>query len=98
MIIGKNFYITEIPKTGTTFLRNYFKQYKNVKITLHHDTLDQNYKINLSQKKYKIGTIRNPYMWYLSLWKWSCIKKKNSPIFSDLTSKRIKIKRLKIAL
>ena len=96
MIIGKNFYITEMPKTGTTFLRNYFKQYKNVKITLHHDTLDQNDKMNLSQKKYKIGTIRNPYLWYFSLWKWSCIKKKNSPIFSDLTSKRIKIKRFKI--
>tara|TARA_B100000575_G_C23123690_1_gene650658 strand:+ start:1103 stop:1918 length:816 start_codon:yes stop_codon:yes gene_type:complete len=96
MIIGKNFYITEMPKTGTTFLRNYFKQYKNVKITNHHDTLDQNHLFKLSKKKYKIGTIRNPYLWYFSLWKWSCKKKKLSPIFSDLTSKRIKIKRLKI--
>ena len=42
MIIGKNFYITEMPKTGTTFLRNYFKQYKDIKLSAQHDTIDEN--------------------------------------------------------
>ena len=30
MIIGKKFFITEMPKTGTTFLRNYFAQYQDI--------------------------------------------------------------------
>ena len=49
MIIGK-FFITEMPKTGTTFLRNYFKQHKKIKITSHHDTVDENIKQKLSKK------------------------------------------------
>tara|TARA_B110000008_G_scaffold273435_1_gene307684 strand:- start:102 stop:953 length:852 start_codon:yes stop_codon:yes gene_type:complete len=95
MIIGKNFFITEMPKTGTSFLRNYFKYYSNIKITTHHDTIEHYKEKKLLHKKYRIGTIRSPYTWYLSLWKWSCLKKKYSPLYSDLTSRRIKIRRLK---
>ena len=95
MIIGKNFFIKEVPKTGTSFLRNYFKNYKDVKITMHHDTIEHNKEKKLLDKKYRISTIRSPYTWYLSFWKWSCLKKKHSPLYSDLTSRRIKIKRLK---
>jgi len=95
MIIGKNFFINEMPKTGTSFLRNYFKNYKNVTITKHHDTIEHNEEKKLLNKKYRIGTIRSPYTWYLSFWKWSCLKKKHSPLYNDLTSRRIKIRRLK---
>ncbi len=95
MIIGKNFFINEMPKTGSTFVRNYFKQFDDVKLTIKHETISENKKINLLNKKHKIGIIRNPYEWYLSYWKWSCLNKKKSPIYSDLTSSRIKLKRLK---
>ena len=95
MIIGKNFFIIEIPKTGTSFLRNYFRKYKNVFITTHHDTIEHNPKFNLLKKKYRISIIRSPYLWYLSFWKWSCLKKNISPLYKDLTSQRLKIKRLK---
>ena len=95
MIIGKNFFITEIPKTGTTFLRNYFKKQKGVSLTTHHDTVEHNLSQNVLNKKYKIGIVRSPYNWYLSLWRWSCLKKKKSPVYSDLISKRLKIRRLK---
>ena len=50
MIIGKNFFIIEMPKTGTTFLRNYFKQYKNIKLSAHHDTVDENQTIKSGYK------------------------------------------------
>ena len=95
MIIGKNFFIIEIPKTGTSFLRNYFKKYKNIFITKHHDTVEHNPNLNLLKKKYRISIIRSPYYWYLSFWKWSCLKKNISPLYKDLTSQRLKIKRLK---
>jgi len=95
MIIGKNFFIIEIPKTGTSFLRNYFKNYKNVIITKHHDTVEHNLKYNLLKKRYRIGIIRSPYSWYSSFWKWSCLKKNISPLYKDLTSQRLKLKRLK---
>lgn len=95
MIIGKNFFINEMPKTGTSFLRNYFKNYKGIIITNHHDTIEHNKEKKLLDKKYRIGTIRSPYTWYLSFWKWSCLKKRHSPLYSDLTSRRIKISRLK---
>ena len=97
MIIGKNFFITEMPKTGTTFLRSYFKQYKEVELTNHHETLNQNKRYNLLKFRNKIGIIRNPYDWYLSMWKWSCKNKRGSPIYSDLTSVRLKLKRLRIS-
>ena len=33
--------------------------------------------IDLTTKKsLMVGTIRNPYLWYLSFWKWSCKEKK----------------------
>jgi len=95
MIIGKNFFIIEIPKTGTSFLRNYFRKYKDILLTTHHDTVEHNPKFNLLKKKYRIGIIRSPYSWYLSFWKWSCLKKNMSPLYKDLTSQRLKIKRLK---
>ena len=95
MIIGTNFFINEMPRTGTSFLRNYFKTYKNITITKHHDTIEHNNVKKLLNKRYKIGIIRSPYTWYLSIWKWSCLKKKQSPFYSDLTSRRIKIRRLK---
>ena len=95
MIIGKNFFIIEIPKTGTSFLRNYFKKYKNISLTTHHDTIEHNPKLNLLKKEYRISIIRSPYSWYLSFWKWSCLKKNMSPLYKDLTSQRLKIKRLK---
>ena len=94
MIIGKKFFISEMPKTGTTFLRNYFLQYKNIELTIHHETLNQNKRYNLLNLKNRIGIIRNPYDWYLSLWKWSCREKKGSLIYSDLVSIRLKLKRL----
>ena len=53
MIIGKNFFIIEVPKTGTSFLRNYFKRYKNISITTHHDTVEHNLKSNLLKKNLK---------------------------------------------
>tara|TARA_B100001057_G_scaffold487007_1_gene569066 strand:- start:144 stop:956 length:813 start_codon:yes stop_codon:yes gene_type:complete len=94
MIIGKNFFISEMPKTGTTFLRSYFAQYKNIELTIHHETLNQNKRYNLLNLKNRIGVIRNPYEWYLSLWKWSCKEKRGSLIYSDLVSIRLKLKRL----
>ena len=94
MIIGKNFFIAEMPKTGTTFLRNYFKQHKNIELTIHHETLNQNNRYDLLNFEDRIGLIRNPYEWYLSLWKWSCREKKGSVIFNDLVGIRIKLKRL----
>ena len=97
MIIGKNFFIIEVPKTGTSFLRSYFKRYKDISITTHHDTVEHNLKSNLFKKKFKVGVIRSPYSWYLSFWKWSCIKKNMSPLYKDLTSKRVKMKRLKFS-
>jgi len=97
MIIGKNFFITEMPKTGTTFLRSYFKQYKEVELTNHHETLNQNKRYSILKFRNRIGIVRNPYDWYLSMWKWSCKKKKGSPIYSDLTSIRLKFKRLRIS-
>tara|TARA_B100001027_G_scaffold199881_1_gene158877 strand:- start:2197 stop:3006 length:810 start_codon:yes stop_codon:yes gene_type:complete len=97
MIIGKNFFITEMPKTGTSFLRSYLEKYPGITLTKHHDFITDHNDIELIKKKYKISTIRSPYSWYYSMWKWSCLKQKESPLFSDLTSYRLKLKRLRIS-
>ena len=53
MIIGKKFFITEMPKTGTTFLRNYFAQYKNIELTIfpegRHEMLNETNKEEVYQ-------------------------------------------------
>ena len=99
MIIGENFFITEFEKTGTTFLRNYFRNYKNVKITAHHDFINyKNQNLELLKKRYRITTVRNPFSWYVSLWKWSCKNNRISPLYKNLTKSRIKISRLKFKL
>ena len=99
MIIGNNFFITEFEKTGTTFLRNYFRNYKNVKITAHHDFINyKNQNLELLKKRYRITTVRNPFSWYVSLWKWSCKNNRISPLYKNLTKSRIKISRLKFKL
>ena len=94
MIIGKKFFIVDMPKSGSSFLRNYFKQYKNIELTIHHETISHNKRTELLKIKRRIGLIRNPYSWYISLWNWSCKNKKGSPLYSDLTSRRLKFKRL----
>ena len=96
MIIGKNFFISEMPKTGTTFLRNFFSQYNDIELTIHHETLNENKRYYLLKFKNRIGTIRNPYEWYLSLWKWSCRERTGSLIYKDLISIRLKLRRLKL--
>jgi len=96
MIIGKKFFITEMPKTGTTFLRNYFAQHKDIELTIHHETINQNKRYDLLNFKNRIGVIRNPYEWYLSIWKSTCKEKKRSPIYGDLVSIRLKLRRLRL--
>ena len=96
MIIGKNFFIAEMPKAGSTFIRNYFKQYKDIELTIQHETINQNNRLELLEMDHRIGLIRNPYSWYLSIWRWSCFMKKKSPVYSDLISKRLKLKRLRL--
>ena len=76
MIIGKNFFIAEMPKAGSTFIRNYFKQYKDIELTIQHETINQNNRLELLEMDHRIGLIRNPYSWYLSIWRWSCFMKK----------------------
>ena len=83
-----------MPKAGSSFLRNYFKQYKNIELTIHHETISNNKRLELLKLKQRIGLIRNPYAWYISLWNWSCKNKKTSPLYSDLVSRRLKFKRL----
>ena len=94
MIIGKDFFITEFGKTGTSFLREYFEQYKDINLSPKHDFIVKE-NISLLSKKLRVTTMRNPFSWYVSLWKWSCKMQKKSPIYADLTSRRIKFKRLK---
>ena len=67
MIIGKNFFIAEMPKAGSTFIRNYFKQYKDIELTIQHETINQNNRLELLEMDHRIGLIRNPYSWYLSI-------------------------------
>ena len=75
--------------------RNYFAKYKDIELTIHHETINQNKRYNLLNFKSRIGVIRNPYEWYLSIWKSTCKEKRRSPIYADLASIRLKLRRLK---
>ena len=92
MFISDQICFVELGKTGCSYIRKVLDQnIKSGKLTSIHDQISNNL---LNSKKLKIGSIRNPLDWYISLWSFGCLMKKKDPLYSNLTSLRINPKRL----
>ena len=79
MVIGEKLVFFELQKTGGTHIRNIF-----IKVLKdnHHATYQHNTHDSVStelmgdfENKVKVGSIRNPWDWYVSYWSFCCMKK-----------------------
>ena len=93
MFISENLCFIEFGKTGCSFIREVLnRNVKSGQLTKIHDQITDDL---LHSKKLKVGSIRSPLDWYISLWSFGCLMKKKDPLFSNLTSFRLNPKRLK---
>jgi len=79
MLVGKKFIYFELQKTGCSYTRNVLSKLPTINSYVHgnHNTyvslpLES---MNTFDSKIKIGNIRNPWDWYVSLWAFGCMGK-----------------------
>jgi len=79
MLIGDKIIYFELQKTGCSHTRDILSSIPslNSKIIGKHNTYDSvdSCMLNSFEKKIKVGNIRNPWDWYVSLWAYGCMKK-----------------------
>ena len=93
MFISEKLCFVEFGKTGCSFVRKILNQnIKHGELTKIHDQITNDL---LDSKKIKVGSIRNPLDWYVSLWSFGCLMKKKDPLYSNLTALRLNQKRLR---
>ena len=79
MLIDKKLLYFELQKTGSTHTRKILKEFCGEEAVIFgkHNTYDSIPSAILGEfeKKIKIGNIRNPWDWYVSLWAFGCMGK-----------------------
>ena len=84
MYIGNKLIYLQLQKTGCTHIANLLSNVIPGKQVGKHNWLE-----NYNTDKYIIGSIRNPFEWYVSLWAYGCNKK--GSLFKKLTNKNYSI-------
>ena len=93
MFISSQICFVEFGKTGCSFIRKILNENIQLgELTKIHDQITNNL---INSEKLKVGSIRNPLDWYISLWSFGCLMKKKDPLYSNLTSLRLNPKRLR---
>ncbi len=93
MFISEQICFVEFGKTGCSFIREVFNEnIKSGRLTKIHDQITNDL---IYSERIKVGSIRNPLDWYISLWSFGCLMKKKDPLYSNLTTLRLNPKRLK---
>lgn len=69
MLISERFIYLELPKTACSHIRDLLKLLAGGSIDGKHNRLPANL---TRQNKYILGSIRNPWDWYVSLWAFGC--------------------------
>jgi len=91
MFLSKELCYVELEKTAVNYIREtYLKNIKNGVITGAHDFIDENI---ISDKPLFVGSIRNPYDWYISRWSYGCMREHNDSLFRNLIKKRLRFSR-----
>jgi len=86
MFIGEKLIYLQMQKTGCTYIANLLKDNIGGNIIGKHNWL-----IDYNVDKIIIGSIRNPWHWYVSLWAYGCMKK--GGLYNRLTNRRTPFKK-----
>lgn len=80
MFVSKDLVFMELHKTGSSHIRRTLKELLDGEIVGHHNRAPR--KLFAENRKF-IGSVRNPWDWYVSLWAYGCDKK--GAIFDNVT-------------
>lgn len=76
MFIGENYIYFELQKTASTQVRKILKRVSSLpfkKVGIHNAYFEvPKHELGDFETKIKIGSVRNPWDWYVSLWTWAC--------------------------
>jgi hypothetical protein len=85
MLISEEIIYLELPKTACSHIRNLLKHLVGGNFEGKHNRLPYQ---SLRQSKMVIGSIRNPWDWYVSIWAFGCDSK--GILYDRLTSRKLK--------
>lgn len=89
MLISNKFLYFQLHKTGSSFTKKVLVNLiKDIKVTKPHTRIDFKNKEDLLhgfENKMKVGNVRNPWDWYVSLWAYGCLKK--GGLYKKMTTK-----------
>jgi hypothetical protein len=83
MLICDKLIFIELQKTGSTHIKQLLRETVGGKNDGKHNTPDERL---LNSGKAFIGSVRNPWLWYLSLWSYGCQQK--GELFQRLTQEK----------
>lgn len=81
MFVAKDIVFMELHKTGSSHIRRILKELLQGDLIGHHNQANADFFV--PGRKF-IGSIRNPWEWYLSLWSYGCENK--GAVFYNVTS------------
>ena len=93
MFISKKICFVELEKTGISSINKFLKDHiKDGETTQPHDYVTEDL---MKKKLFFIGSIRNPYDWYISRWSYGCKMKNEDSMYKNLVNKRLSYSRIK---
>ena len=93
MFISKKICFLELEKTGISAINKFFKDHiKDGEATQPHDYVTEDL---MKKELLFIGSIRNPYDWYISRWSYGCMMKNEDSLYKNLVNKRLSYSRIK---
>ena len=89
MLVSEDILYLELPKTACSHIRNLLRHFIGGKFDGKHnrpspELLDQVFR----HEKMVVGSVRNPWDWYISIWAYGCDSK--GVLFDRLTSRKLK--------
>jgi hypothetical protein len=89
MFISRNLVYLELQKTGSTHIRRILKDLIGGRIIGKHNQIESKQFIS---GRSILGSIRDPWEWYISLWAFGCDKK--GALYKNLTRQRLNVRGL----
>lgn len=87
MFVSDKVVFIELHKTGCTHIRNLLEELVGGELAGKHNQVDANV---LAQGKVVLGSVRDPWDWYVSLWAYGCDRK--GLVFGNVTRPGMRIK------
>ncbi|MEM9090861.1 MAG: hypothetical protein AAGC93_19200 [Cyanobacteria bacterium P01_F01_bin.53] len=91
MFVAQKIVYLELQKTGCTHIRNLLKEVVGGEFVDKHNLVDSNF---FNEDKIFLGSVRNPWEWYTSLWAYGCDRR--GGIYTQVTKPGISLKGIRL--